>query len=101
MGTDVAEGKGHTRVPDYAASYFFDGGYNYNYGPQKKLNNLLTVYANYGHYFEEAKSNVDATIGYDYQYWKSTSPATTEYNMAGAQLKTHKAEDYRHKASGR
>lgn len=96
MGTDVAEGKGHTRVPDYAASYFFDGGYNYNYGPQKKLNNLLTVYANYGHYFEEAKSNVDATIGYDYQYWKSTSPATTEYNMAGAQLKTHKAEDYRH-----
>ena len=96
VGTDVAEGKGHTRVPDYAASYFFDGGYNYNYGPQKKLNNLLTVYANYGHYFEEAKSNVDATIGYDYQYWKSTSPATTEYNMAGAQLKTHKAEDYRH-----
>ena len=96
VGTDVAEGKGHTRVPDYAASYFFDGGYNYNYGPQKKLNNLLTVYANYGHYFEAAKSNVDATIGYDYQYWKSTSPATTEYNMAGAQLKTHKAEDYRH-----
>ena len=96
VGTDVAEGKGHTRVPDYAASYFFDGGYNYNYGPQKKLNNLLTVYANYGHYFEEAKSNVDATIGYDYQYWKSTSPETTEYNMAGAQLKTHKAEDYRH-----
>lgn len=84
VGTDVAEGKGHTRVPDYAASYFFDGGYNYNYGPQKKLNNLLTVYANYGHYFEAAKSNVDATIGYDYQYWKSTSPATTEYNMAGA-----------------
>ena len=96
VGTDVAEGKGHTRVPDYAASYFFDGGYNYNCGPQKKLNNLLTAYANYGHYFEEAKSNVDATIGYDYQYWKSTSPATTEYNMAGAQLKTHKAEDYRH-----
>ena len=72
VGTDVAEGKGHTRVPEYAASNFFDGGYNYNYGPQKKMNNLLTVYANYGHYFEEAKSNVDATIGYDYQYWKST-----------------------------
>jgi TonB-dependent starch-binding outer membrane protein SusC len=56
VGTDVAEGKGHTRVPEYAASNFFDGGYNYNYGPQKKMNNLLTVYANYGHYFEEAKS---------------------------------------------
>ena len=96
VGTDVAEGKGHTRVPEYAASNFFDGGYNYNYGPQKKMNNLLTVYANYGHYFEEAKSNVDATIGYDYQYWKSTQPETVEYNMAGSQLKTHKAEDYRH-----
>ena len=35
VGTDVAEGKGHTRVPEYAASNFFDGGYNYNYGPQK------------------------------------------------------------------
>ena len=96
VGTDVAEGKGHTRVPEYAASNFFDGGYNYNYGPQKKMNNLLTVYANYGHYFEEAKSNVDATIGYDYQYWKSTQPETVEYNMAGSQLKTHKADDYRH-----
>ena len=96
VGTDVAEGKGHTRVPEYAASNFFDGGYSYNYGPQKKMNNLLTVYANYGHYFEEAKSNVDATIGYDYQYWKSTQPETVEYNMAGSQLKTHKAEDYRH-----
>ena len=82
VGTDVAEGKGHTRIPDYAASDYFNGGYNYNYGPQKKMNNLLTVYANYGHYFEEAKSNVDATIGYDYQYWKSTSPETVEYNMA-------------------
>ena len=96
VGTDVAQGKGHTYIPETAASNYNEGGYDYHYGPQKKLNNLLTVYANYGHYFEEAKSNVDATVGYDYQYWKSTSPETIEYNVAGSQLKTHKAEDYRH-----
>ena len=44
VGTDVAEGKGHTRVPEYAASNFFDGGYNYNYGPQKKMNKLLLMW---------------------------------------------------------
>ena len=96
LGTDISSGKGTTYIPECAASNYTDGGYDYAYGPQKNTNNLLTLYANYGKYFEAAKSNVDFTIGYDWQHWKSTKPASVEYNVAGAELKTYKAEDYRH-----
>ncbi len=96
MGMDMARGKGSVYVPACAASNYTTGGLDYTYGPQKNENRLLTLYANYGKYFEELKSNVEATVGYDYQYWKSNSPAYNTYNVAQAVLSSVKESDYRH-----
>ena len=100
MGADYAKGDGTIYVPAYAAqSYNKDeslGGSDYKYGPQKNENRLLTLYANYAKYFEDIKSNVDLTAGYDYQYWKSTTPLYYTKSAAGTNLSTVKASDYRH-----
>ena len=56
----------------------------------------MTLYANYNKYIEPIKSSIDATIGYDYQYWKSTSPLYSEYNTKGEVQSTSKATDERH-----
>lgn len=100
VGADYAKGDGTVYVPAYAAqSYNKDeslGGSDYKYGPQKNENRLLTLYANYAKYFEDIKSNVDLTAGYDYQYWKSTTPLYYTKSAAGANLSTVKASDYRH-----
>lgn len=100
VGADYAKGDGTVYVPAYAAqSYNKDeslGGSDYKYGPQKNENRLLTLYANYATYFEDIKSNVDLTAGYDYQYWKSTTPLYYTKSAAGTNLSTVKASDYRH-----
>ena len=100
VGADYAKGDGTVYVPAYAAqSYNKDeslGGSDYKYGPQKNENRLLTLYANYAKYFENIKSNVDLTAGYDYQYWKSTTPLYYTKSAAGTNLSTVKASDYRH-----
>ena len=100
VGADYAKGDGTIYVPAYAAqNYNKDeslGGSDYKYGPQKNENRLLTLYANYAKYFEDIKSNVDLTAGYDYQYWKSTTPLYYTKSAAGTNLSTVKASDYRH-----
>ena len=100
VGADYAKGDGTVYVPAYAAqSYNKDeslGGSDYKYGPQKNENRLLTLYANYAKYFEDIKGNVDLTAGYDYQYWKSTTPLYYTKSAAGTNLSTVKASDYRH-----
>ena len=100
VGADYAKGDGTVYVPAYAAqSYNKDeslGGSDYKYGPQKNENRLLTLYANYAKYLEDIKSNVDLTAGYDYQYWKSTTPLYYTKSAAGTNLSTVKASDYRH-----
>ena len=100
VGADYAKGDGTIYVPAYAAqSYNKDeslGGSDYKYGPQKNENRLLTLYANYAKYFEDIKSNVDLTAGYDYQYWKSTTPLYYTKSAVGTNLSTVKASDYRH-----
>ncbi|MCW4080520.1 TonB-dependent receptor [Prevotella copri] len=100
VGADYAKGDGTIYVPAYAAqSYNKDeslGGSDYKYGPQKNENRLFTLYANYAKYFEDIKSNVDLTAGYDYQYWKSTTPLYYTKSAAGTNLSTVKASDYRH-----
>ena len=100
VGADYAKGDGTVYVPAYAAqSYNKDeslGGSDYKYGPQKNENRLLTLYANYAKYFEDIKSNVDLTAGYDYQYWKSTTPLYYTKSATGTNLSTVKASDYRH-----
>ena len=74
LGYDYAEGKGKVYVPAEAMQYYTTGGRDYSYGPQKNTNRLLTTYLNYNKYLDSWKSNIDATVGYDYQFWKSTSP---------------------------
>lgn len=100
VGADYAKGDGTIYVPGYAAQAFNKdeslSGSDYKYGPQKNENRLLTLYANYAKYFENIKSNVDLTAGYDYQYWKSTTPLYYTKSAAGTNLSTVKASDYRH-----
>jgi len=96
LGIDYAEGEGKVYVPAEAMQYYTTAGRNYEYGPQKNTNRLLTAYLNYNKYLEGLKSNIDATVGYDYQYWKSTSPAYAELNTLGEIQTSIAASDQRH-----
>ena len=96
LGYDYAEGKGKVYVPAEAMQYYTTGCRDYSYGPQKNTNRLLTTYLNYNKYLDSWKSNIDATIGYDYQFWKSTSPLYSELNTLGAVQSTSAATDQRH-----
>lgn len=96
LGYDYAEGKGKVYVPAEAMQYYTTGGRDYSYGPQKNTNRLLTTHLNYNKYLDSWKSNIDATVGYDYQFWKSTSPLYSELNTLGAVQSTSAATDQRH-----
>lgn len=96
LGIDYAKGKGTVYIPTTAAQYYTSNGRNYEYGPQENVNRLLTLYANYAKYFENLKSNVDVTVGYDYQYWKSSTPQYSELDANGTVVSTNSASDYRH-----
>ena len=96
LGYDHAKGQGEIYVPAHAAQYATTHGRDYEYGPQKNVNRLLTTYLNYNKYFESWKSNVDVTVGYDYQYWKTTSPAYDELDTEGTAQNTIAASDQRH-----
>lgn len=95
-GYDWSKGKGHVYVPKEAIAYYTTGGRDYTYGPQKNQNRLLTVYANYNRDFDALASNVDITLGYDYQYWKYATPFYAEMNIDGIQQSTTAATDQRH-----
>jgi len=95
-GYDYAKGKGHIYVPAEAAQYYTTSGRDYTYGPQKSSNRLLTTYFNYNKYYDELKSSVEATLGYDYQYWKTTTPLYQELNTLGEAQSTTAATDQRH-----
>jgi len=96
LGYDYAEGQGDIYVPESAAQFYLSGGRNYGYGPQKLENKLLTTYFNYNKELTTINSTLDATLGYDYQYWKSTTPFYEELNIAGAVQNTSAATDQRH-----
>ena len=96
FGYDYAKGKGKVYVPAEATQYYTTYGRDYRYGPQKNTNRLLTTYFNYNKYVEDWKSNIEATVGYDYQYWKSTTPAYSELNTKGEVQTTYAATDERH-----
>lgn len=95
-GYDWSKGEGHVYVPKEAMAYYTSGGRDYAYGPQKNHNRLLTVYANYNKDLDGIKSNVDLTLGYDYQYWKYTTPFYAILNADGVQQSTSAATDQRH-----
>lgn len=94
VGYDYAEGKGKIYVPEEATEYFTTGGRDFTYGPQINTNRLLTTYLNYNKTFGEF--TIDATAGYDYQAWKSTSGKYSELNVAGVEQKSIAASDQRH-----
>ncbi|MFV0553904.1 MAG: SusC/RagA family TonB-linked outer membrane protein [Mangrovibacterium sp.] len=96
LGVDYASGEGSVYVPAEAYQYYTSGGRDYSYLPEKNLNKLLTTYLNYNKYFENIKSNVEVTAGYDYQYWKSTRDAYSEYNALGEQQRSYGDKDQRH-----
>ena len=96
LGYDYAKGQGKIYVPTEAAQYETTHGRDYKYGPQKNTNRLLTTYFNYNKYIDSWKSSLDATVGYDYQHWKSTSPQYSELNTLGEAQSTTAASDQRH-----
>ena len=96
LGYDYAKGQGKIYVPAEAAQYETTHGRDSKYGPQKNTNRLLTTYFNYNKYLDSWKSSIDATVGYDYQYWKSTSPQYSELSTLGEIQSTTAASDERH-----
>ncbi|MDR2956507.1 MAG: SusC/RagA family TonB-linked outer membrane protein, partial [Prevotella sp.] len=44
----------------------------------------------------DIKSSIDATAGYDYQFWKTTTPLYSELNTLGEVQTTYAAKDQRH-----
>lgn len=96
LGYDYAKGKGKVYVPTEAAEYFITKGRDYSYGPQKKENRLLTTYLHYNKTLSRLDAHVDATAGYDYQFWKSRSPYYEEYNTQGEAIASAAATDQRH-----
>lgn len=96
LGYDYAEGKGKIYVPETAVQYFLSGGRNYQYGPQKMENKLLTTYFNYNKNLTNINSTLDITTGYDYQFWKSQTPYYEELNIAGVAQSSSAASDQRH-----
>jgi TonB-linked SusC/RagA family outer membrane protein len=96
LGYDYAKGEGKIYVPATAAQYFLSGGRDYKYGPQKKENRLLTTYLNYNKNLPGINSTLDATAGYDYQYWKNKSAYYEELNTPGEVQSSIAASDERH-----
>lgn len=96
LGYDYAKGEGKIYVPAEAAQYETTHGRDYKYGPQKNTNRLLTTYLNYNKYVDSWKSSIDATVGYDYQHWKSTSPQYSELSTLGEVQSTTAASDECH-----
>ena len=96
LGYDYAQGQGLIYIPAEAAQNFTSGGRDYTYGPQIKSNKLLTTYFNYNKNIESISSTIDATVGYDYQFWKSSSEAYDVLNVAGERQSSTAATDARH-----
>lgn len=95
-GYDHSSGRSKYFIPADNFSEYYNGGQDYQTGRQRNNNTLLTIYANYNKDFESIMSNIDLTIGYDYQMWKNRGPETPAYNVAGELRWTNSAWDERH-----
>jgi iron complex outermembrane receptor protein len=96
LGYDYAQGKGEIYVPAEAAEYCTTSGRDYQYGPQTNTNRLLTAYFNYNRLVAPIKSSIDATVGYDYQFWKTVTPQYSTLNTLGEVQTTSATRDQRH-----
>lgn len=95
-GYDYSHGERTVDVNKNSFIGFNSGGYHYTQGPQKNYNKLLTAYANYNKTFDAINSTVDATVGYDYQYWRNDYPAYPTFNDKGEQTNMTSPYDSRH-----
>lgn len=78
-GTDLSEGAGEVKVLNTsAAGHFSDGSYS-NYR-SKKRNKLLEAYMNYNSDTLVENWLFDATVGYAYQDWETSTPTYNTYN---------------------
>lgn len=96
LGYDYAKGQGKIYVPAEAAQYYLSSGRDYGYGPEENSNKLLTTYLNYKKTLENINSDLDVTLGYDYQKWKSYTSAYNEINTLGEVQASNAADDQRH-----
>ena len=78
-GYDYASGRSEVYVPATAAEHYLNEGLYTPSGPNTAENRLLTVYLNYNKEIRSLKSRIDATVGYDYQYWRSYVSAGDSY----------------------
>lgn len=95
LGYDYAQGEGFNHVPETAANNFTIGGAYDTYQETLK-NRLFTGYLNYNKELPHLKSNVELTVGHDYQYWSATRPPITYYNDREEVRSTAIARDQRH-----
>lgn len=97
VGYDYATGESSNFVPAEAASNYRTGGLYTPVGPNENINRLFTAYLNYNKEIASIRSRIDATFGYDYQFWKATTVAGDSYNAAGESLNSAwLASDQRH-----
>lgn len=85
-GYDWSTGKGYERIPETAASNYTTKGRYAPYGPAYNHNSLFTAFLNYSTVIEPIKLRIDATAGYDLQYWKALRAGGDVYNAAGESL---------------
>lgn len=95
LGYDYARGEGLNHVPAAAANNFLIGGAYDTYEETLK-NRLFTGYLNYNKELPSVKSNLELTVGHDYQYWSATRPPITFYNDNDEVRSTAIARDQRH-----
>ncbi|PWL31345.1 MAG: SusC/RagA family protein [Fluviicola sp. XM-24bin1] len=78
-GTDISTGRGETSVlPTSAAGFFSDGSYS-QYTSNKR-NKLLEAYVNYNSDSTFKNWLLDATAGYAWQDWQTSTPSFATYN---------------------
>ena len=84
LGGDFSKSKGKIFVPENAwwAYDAINGGGNKQYYDQHKKNELLDFYLNYKKDLPSINSRVDATAGYEWQYFYSND-STYSSNVAG------------------
>lgn len=95
-GYDFSRGRGEVYIPANAYQYYTTKGRDYEYGPQKNYNKLLTIYLNYNKEIKAINSTLDVTAGYDYQFWKYTNAPYLEYNTINELVSSSSAADQRH-----
>ncbi|MFM8433699.1 MAG: SusC/RagA family TonB-linked outer membrane protein [Bacteroidota bacterium] len=82
VGGDFSRSNGTVYIPADAATVFARGGVDNRY-EEESDNKLLDLYMAYSKDLPQLESRIEATGGYSYQYFKRSSPAFPDLNVAG------------------